>query len=162
MRIEPRNVKYAAFASEETSCFEAAIYIDGKREGTARNDGKGGMTFIQPNALEQRLAAHAATLPARTYGDMTLAVTADGLIDDLLAEHLIAQDLKRLLRTRIVTVNGGKCYQRTAMPAKVLAEAVTAMRQQDSAAVLKRLDADWILNLCTFDEALRLYREHAA
>ena len=29
MKIELKNVQYAAFASEETNCFEATIYVDG-------------------------------------------------------------------------------------------------------------------------------------
>ncbi len=41
-RVEIKNLKYAAFASQETSCFEATIYVDGKRFCTARNEGSGG------------------------------------------------------------------------------------------------------------------------
>lgn len=41
-KIILKNLKYAAFASEETSCFSATVYVDGKRLCTARNDGHGG------------------------------------------------------------------------------------------------------------------------
>ena len=41
-KIILKNLKYAAFASEETSCFSATVYCDGKRLCTARNDGRGG------------------------------------------------------------------------------------------------------------------------
>lgn len=41
-KIILKNLKYAAFASEETSCFSATVYCDGKRLCTARNDGHGG------------------------------------------------------------------------------------------------------------------------
>lgn len=40
--IEVKNLKYAAFASEETHCYSATIYVDGKRFCTGRNDGHGG------------------------------------------------------------------------------------------------------------------------
>ena len=33
MKIELKNVKYSDFASHETHCFEASVYIDGKRAG---------------------------------------------------------------------------------------------------------------------------------
>lgn len=42
IKITLKNLKYAAFASEETSCFSATVYCDGKRLCTARNDGHGG------------------------------------------------------------------------------------------------------------------------
>ena len=40
--ITVRNLKYAAFASEETHCFEATVYVDGKPFCKAKNDGHGG------------------------------------------------------------------------------------------------------------------------
>jgi hypothetical protein len=42
MKVELKNVKYSAFASQETHCFEATVYIDGKRVGTVSNEGYGG------------------------------------------------------------------------------------------------------------------------
>lgn len=162
MKIELRNVKYAAFASEETSCFEASIWVDGKREGTARNEGKGGATWIEPRALEERLNEYGATLAEIDLGHGlgTIKATAETLIDDLLMDHIVAQDLKRLLRTRIVTVTGGKVYQQKARGS--VEAAVAAMRSAPSSELLVRMKADYILNLCTFDEALRLYRQHVA
>jgi len=49
-RIELRNVKYAAFASEETSCFRATVVVDGKPFCVASNDGHGGPDFFEPIA----------------------------------------------------------------------------------------------------------------
>lgn len=164
MRVELKNVKYAAFASEETSCFEATIYVDGKREGTARNDGHGGMTFIEPRALQERLDAYAATLPEQDLGHGLGKVkqTGETLVDDLLTEHLVAQDLKRLLRTRIVTVgHDGKVYQTSAGRKASLEATLGRIRAMPSAEALEHFKADYILNLCTFDEALRLFRAHA-
>lgn len=42
MKIELRNIKYAAFASQETNCYEAALYVDGNRIGFVSNEGYGG------------------------------------------------------------------------------------------------------------------------
>lgn len=44
MNIEIKNIKFFDQMSEETNAFHASIYIDGKRVGEAKNDGKGGMT----------------------------------------------------------------------------------------------------------------------
>lgn len=40
--ITLKNLKYAEFASEETACFEATVYVDGKAFCKAMNGGKGG------------------------------------------------------------------------------------------------------------------------
>lgn len=42
IKITLKNLKYAAFASQETACFAATVYVDGKRLCTARNEGHGG------------------------------------------------------------------------------------------------------------------------
>ena len=42
MKITLKNIKHSEFASHETHCFEASIYIDGKRRATVSNCGQGG------------------------------------------------------------------------------------------------------------------------
>ena len=39
MTITVKNLKIAQFASEETLCFEASVYVDGKRAFVAHYDG---------------------------------------------------------------------------------------------------------------------------
>jgi hypothetical protein len=46
MQITLKNFKHAAFASEETYCFQATVYVDGIKVGVAGNDGHGGCTSI--------------------------------------------------------------------------------------------------------------------
>jgi len=48
MKIELKNFKHAAFASEETLCFSATVYVDGQRMFEASNSGKGEYTRIEP------------------------------------------------------------------------------------------------------------------
>lgn len=42
MEITLKNIKHSGFASRETHCFQASIYVDGKRSGTVENNGHGG------------------------------------------------------------------------------------------------------------------------
>lgn len=42
MNITLKNIKYSAFASQETHCFEATIYINNKRFCIVHNQGHGG------------------------------------------------------------------------------------------------------------------------
>jgi hypothetical protein len=46
MELTLKNVKVHADMSEETTCFSASVYIDGKRAGTAKNRGHGGPTTV--------------------------------------------------------------------------------------------------------------------
>ncbi|PYF74634.1 hypothetical protein [Pedobacter nutrimenti] len=45
MKIELKNIKYFDALSEETTLFNANLYIDGKKAGIVKNDGRGGSTF---------------------------------------------------------------------------------------------------------------------
>lgn len=48
-KITLKNVKYAEFASEETHCYSASVYFDGKRVGQVKNDGHGGCDYQYPS-----------------------------------------------------------------------------------------------------------------
>lgn len=117
MKIELKNIKYAAFASEETYCYSATVWIDGVKCGTAENGGKGGATFIYPQPLADRLNAYGKTLSLKV-SDMkiedgtsfTYAEDAESLIDGLLADHLEQKHLKRLCATKILFRKAGDSY----------------------------------------------------
>ena len=68
MKIELRNIKYSDFASEETACYQATIYIDGKKVGEVSNSGKGGCDNIYPYEVENMINRYAKTLPVRKLG----------------------------------------------------------------------------------------------
>jgi len=55
MKIELKNIKHAEFASQETNCYEATIYINGKREGLVSNDGQGGCDNVTPWQLAREI-----------------------------------------------------------------------------------------------------------
>ncbi len=45
-RIQLKSLKVHNDMSEETTCFSATIYVDGKKVGDARNDGGGGSDLV--------------------------------------------------------------------------------------------------------------------
>jgi hypothetical protein len=59
MKIELKNVKFSDFASEETNCFRADVYVNGKKAGYCNNDGHGGCTNVhvdnQKEVEEQKI-----------------------------------------------------------------------------------------------------------
>lgn len=157
MNIELKNIKYAEFASQETHCFEASVYIDGKRVGTVDNDGRGGCHYYRPHTIEAAIKAHAETLPAHKWKldgqELEIKQDADSVINDLLVAHLYARDLKRALAKRILFVNKDGILKET-----------KALTKDKLAAILltpdlpKRLGSDTILNFMPFSLALQTYR----
>lgn len=109
--VELRNVKCAAFASQETSCFAATVYIDGEKQGTVENDGHGGCNFYHPFSIQDKLAAIAATLPDIQFDGQTLKQDADILIGDLLNAYLQKRDLKRLCSKKTLFRLKSETYQ---------------------------------------------------
>ncbi len=112
MKVELISVKYAAFASEETACFEATIVIDGKKVGTVSNDGHGGCNFYRPYGLEATLTAYAKTLPPlpSQYSPEPMVQDADLFIGELLDDHLQSKTLTRRLKTNVIYEEGGKLW----------------------------------------------------
>jgi hypothetical protein len=161
MQITLKNIKHSNFASHETECFEATVYIDGKRAGTASNDGQGGPNMYHPNTLAEALERHAETLPPTEYDSggetITFKQDADIVIGELLMQHLLAQDLKRAMSRRILFLSsGGELKETKSLPKDTLNKAL--MRPEHH---LKNLDYFKILNLLPFAEALSIYRAKA-
>ena len=45
--ISLKSVKILEHASEETTCYEAIVYVDNKKAGVVSNDGKGGCSCVR-------------------------------------------------------------------------------------------------------------------
>lgn len=48
MNLSLKNIKYCAWASEETPCFQATLHLDNRPFAHIRNDGKGGADHYDP------------------------------------------------------------------------------------------------------------------
>jgi hypothetical protein len=124
MKFEVKNVKHAAFASEDTLCMECTLYVDGKRTGLCNNDGRGGETYIRPadttpDTLE-RLKKAQAWVKANVPPVVTDMTNSDGtpftyekdleaIVDELVCDALIKKDMKKQLK-KICIVHEGTLY----------------------------------------------------
>ena len=45
MKLELKNIKHTAWASEETHCYQASLYVDGKPVAIVSNAGQGGCDY---------------------------------------------------------------------------------------------------------------------
>ena len=160
MKIELRGIKYSAFASQETLCYEASIYIDGVRVGTVDNDGRGGSDNVHPWEVAERIDEYAKKLPKFTCEWIDKETGKPGeihqnheiIFGELMNDHLIKKDLKGFLASKIVYTSDGKLY---ATNAKTASELKIALAKPD---LKQQLKADLILNLLPFDEALQTFR----
>lgn len=108
--VTVKNVKEAKFMSEETMCFNASVYFDGKRVGTAENRGHGGETMIFPvKGKNSELAAAekwAKDQPAQEWEvewqdePMIVETTLEILVDELVAKFLDDKVWKRKCRKK--------------------------------------------------------------
>lgn len=72
MKIELKKKKVCKWASEETICFQAELWIDGKKACIVSNDGKGGAHRYSDYRAVREAEAFCKTLPPVKLEDMEL------------------------------------------------------------------------------------------
>ncbi len=108
MKIELKNFKHAAFASQETLCFNATVYVDGKRMFEASNSGNGECNRVVPlkgcsSADLQRVSDWIASQPKiKIQGDKEIDDDIDFFISRLANREVMKKGIKRLLRKSVV------------------------------------------------------------
>lgn len=157
-RITLAKFKVAKFASEETLCFEAEVYFDGKLLGRAFNDGHGGQTSVHAvrggshNEHYQAAEAYAKSLGPVTVKssladreDFTYEMTLDHVVDDLANQAMLRRDveasLRRSLKKKCVYIKDGELWNSKPKNAAVIGEAFFALVQKmnPTAVILNRM-----------------------
>jgi len=95
MKIEIKNIKTFEEMSEETNCFTASIYVNGKKCGRAKNEGCGGPTsyFEEFNGSLIDAENHCKTLPAVVYKTTSFPMNLEFFIDEAVDEYLRKKDM---------------------------------------------------------------------
>ena len=167
MKVELKNLKHSEFASQETHCYEATVWINGKRAFYARNDGGGGADLYAPldnqdrgefTSLLNDLINHCLTLPkwgSEFGGEDNMDVTPEILIGNLVNNKLLAKDLKRKLKKKVLFLTSDGLYENSYKVSKPVDQCLINIISE------KHPDAI-ILNSLAFDEALEIYEEQQA
>ena len=158
--ITIKGVKFSAFASHETACFQATVYRDGKRWCTAHNGGFGGPTDFDPlpkqtnSQLYKEIAEYDRGAPSKRVdiglkdGELFEAkCDLEHIVMGLLDTHLTLKDMRRALKSRIVGQEDGQLMEWATKPTP---EAIERIR--------KRFPDVIILNSFIESEALALWR----
>ena len=121
MKIELKNIKVYSDMSEETTAFSADIFINGRKAGYAKNDGRGGCTehHSYPSFFETMRSAELfiAEQPDIVYpaddimGELIVKSNMENWIDFQVANNQHEKHLKRLAKD----MTKGICYGNSAM-----------------------------------------------
>jgi hypothetical protein len=167
MKVELKNLKHSEFASRETNCFEATVYINGKRAFYARNDGNGGADLYAPidnqdrgefTSLLNDLINHCLTLPkwGSEFGDAdNMDVTPEILIGNLVNKMLDSKKLKKSLKAKVLFINENGIYQTAYGNKRPVDQNLIDMVKEENPDSI-------VLNCLAFNEALSLYRGNHA
>lgn len=108
-RITLKGIKHAEFASEETYCYSATVYFDGKRVGTVRNHGHGGADYETVTDRDgwRKMQEFIKTLPDEKVSGAGIAIpftlkpSLEGICHGLVTQYLVERDAKRLTRGKV-------------------------------------------------------------
>ena len=152
MKIDLKAIQYAAFSSEETNCYTANLYVDGRKIGTVGNDGHGGPDHFHGDraAFAAADAWCKANLPRWQCNGKSVETDFEIHCGQLVDDWLTAREMKTKFRTKIV--------MRDPADGHLYAVKHRGRIEATIAGIGKRHPGAVILNTLPFAEALTLYR----
>ena len=109
MVLELKNLKVHNDMSEETVCFSASIYWNGKRIGVARNEGRGGCNFYDwidfESSKDLSRWVEAQHITYTSYDGEEEEVTTeklDWIVDELREETQTKKWIKRQTKKNVI------------------------------------------------------------
>lgn len=101
-KFEIKNFKYLESRSEETYCFSAVLYANGKKVADCGNSGQGGPTEVyflpQYREMEREINDFLKSLPKIKYESYEFDRTLEYIVNELVDELLKAKELKKLMK----------------------------------------------------------------
>jgi hypothetical protein len=110
MKIELKNIKHSEWGSEETQCFQANMYLNGKLVGYCKNDGKGECTSYNriPNVdykVIREMEEYCKGLPPIEYDShlrqgekFSIDMNLEHYLDILLEKHLESKHKAKMFK----------------------------------------------------------------
>ena len=156
--ISIKNLKHSEFASQETHCFDATVYVNGKRAFLVSNQGHGGGNDYRPldsglhyqptrdfvNLINQELSKE--ILP-----EYDISNDLDIVIGDLVNDKLVEKDVKRMLKR--VTFFDGTHVRQLATKYKPTPDVMERFKNSE------RWKSSYILlNELSLKDATKIYR----
>jgi|TARA_X000001316_G_C918279_1_gene32444 hypothetical protein len=166
--LEVKNLSHYARGSEETPCYNATVYINGKKAIEISNDGRGGMDMQHqyPDIEERGIVEQADNWCKKKFGKESFTYTSDGeeevcsydidleqYCHKVLYDWLDTKSLKKDMKAKYLFVEKGQlmAYKRIANDTE------TSFKHFFE----KNHPTSKCLNFLPFDDALKLYKECA-
>jgi hypothetical protein len=108
--IQLKNVKFSEWNSEETNCFQAMVYFNGKRAGMASNEGRGGCTWVRPTDNIEDYRAFVAYCEALVKSNSEEYYETFSIVDILFEQWLEAHYAKKDSARMEKNFDKGICY----------------------------------------------------
>lgn len=110
MKLELKKIKVNLQFSEETTMFQAELYVNGKSIAYCKNDGRGGCTDYRPHNKDcfeplKQAEEYAKSLPKISYGTFEIDSNLEHWIDREIENYLKRKEEKKmdkLMETNIV------------------------------------------------------------
>lgn len=162
MELSLKSIKHSDWASEETYCYRANLYVDGKPFAMVSNDGHGGCDTVYPhpksqyeNGKEWRIKLEEVedyfkTLPKTDVGKYDwcpegFSQSLETWCSEQVTDFLYKKDMQRVMRTKHLFKTS---------------EGLFEIRHEVKVARIMRDHPDAIiLNDLPIDEALAIYKE---
>jgi hypothetical protein len=175
MKLELKNIKHSEFASEETHCYQATLYVDGKKMAEVKNDGQGGSDYqwaLKPfteKDLDKVRDWCIKNLPKWTSEYDKKKEENDTDLEMWCGEEvnkfLVSRDLKRKLNKKIIYEQNKELWEYSFKGVKKLEQKHLISFVNGVAKAKVENNENWknvtaILNTLPFDKALEIYRKH--
>ena len=108
MKLELKNIKHSEFASHETFCYEANLYVNGKPFAHVSNDGQGSADYLYRddrfldgeawNKCHALVKIHCADKFRWKLGDGWREGSIEIACSELMTNYLIRKDLNKALK----------------------------------------------------------------
>lgn len=166
MKLELKNIKINQALSEETFCYSASLYKDGKKVAVVTNHGFGGPDELIPakgrtrdqfqtdiSEIEEWLAKN--NPPAFHFNDEAFPYTLEMWCGDQCNNKQISDEYRRITKSKLLFIHNNKVMQiglkkvRTLSPAHI-SYLLTAVKSKYGEGIK-------VLNEMPEDEALKLY-----
>ena len=133
MKIELKKISFNERMSDETNCFIADLYINGKKVGECNNEGRGGPTDYhgdskEANVLIKEAEEYCKSLPPHRSEELDFEYpqSLESVIDELLEAHLKGKEeakrLKLYQKGICFGILNGMSYQTVSWSGRTLAQ----------------------------------------
>jgi len=160
MKLTLKNIKHSEFASEETHCYQAGVYVDGKPMIDVSNDGHGGCDNQHPikpftyKDIEKVNKWCCDNLPKWKYDNKENDTDLEMWCGEEVNKFLTSKVLKRSMKRKILTLENNKIYETSYKGTKAITRDLLIK-------FINKYPDKQILNVMVFTKALNLYRKYS-